>query len=97
LEGSVQNSELVERKDSYLRMMEQVPTQAYLGAALGSIGASLVLRLLGFKEMALFVGQWPPTFLLLAMVHKVLQPSQEPGISGAQQAAQEAKRMAGDT
>jgi hypothetical protein len=92
----VQNTssqDLIERKDSYLRMMEQVPTQVYLSAALGSIGASFLLRLLGFKEMALFVGQWPPTFLLMAMVHKVLRPSQEPGFAAAQQSAQHASDM----
>jgi hypothetical protein len=95
----VQNNthQLAERKDTYLRMMEQVPTQVYLGAALGSIGASLLLRLLGFKDMALFVGQWPPTFLLMAIVHKILQPSQESGFAQAQQAAQEAKRMVSDS
>ena len=92
----MENSELIERKDSYLRVMEQVPTQVYIGAALGSIGCSLLLRLFGFKDMALFVGQWPPTFLLMAMVYKVLRPSQEQGVRDTQQAVQEAKRMVGN-
>ena len=84
-----------ESKDSYLRMMEKVPTQGYLGAALGSIGVSLLLRILGFKEMALFVGQWPPTFILMALAHKLLQPSAEHGIGEAMDAAGEATRMVG--
>ena len=87
--------EAIGRKDSYLRMMEKVPTQGYLGAALGSIGVSLLLRLLGYKEMALFVGQWPPTFILMALAHKLLQPSTEQGFSDAQDAAGEATRMVG--
>jgi hypothetical protein len=67
----------IERKDSYLRMMERIPTQGYLGAALGSIALSALLRLFGKKDAAVFVGQWPPTFILFALAHKLLQPSTE--------------------
>ena len=42
--------EAIERKDSYLRMMEAVPTQVYLGAALGSIALSALLRLAGKED-----------------------------------------------
>ena len=85
----------IETKDSYLRMMEAVPTQVYLSAALGSIGASALLRLFGFKDMALFVGQWPPTFILLALAHKLLNPSTEEGFRQAGEAAGEAGRTLG--
>ena len=87
------SQQMIESKDSYLRMMEKVPTQGYLGAALGSIGVSLLLRILGYKEMALFVGQWPPTFILMALAHKLLQPSAEQGFRDSQEAAGEAQRM----
>ena len=87
------SQEMIERKDSDLRMMEKVPPQGYLGAALASIGVSLLLRILGYKEMALFVGQWPPTFILMALAHKLLQPSAEQGVRDAQEAASEAQRM----
>ena len=87
--------EAIERKDSYLRMMERVPTQVYLGAALGSMVASALLRLLGFKDMALFVGQWPPTFILMALAHKILRPSEEAGFRDAQEATTEAGRTIG--
>ena len=86
------SQQLIESKDSYLRMMEKVPTQGYLGAALGSMALSLLLRILGFKDMALFVGQWPPTFILMALAHKLLQPSSEQGFRDAQEAAAEAQR-----
>ena len=66
------SQQLIESKDSYLRMMEKVPTQGYLGAALGSMALSLLLRILGFKDMALFVGQWPPTFILFGLFHKLV-------------------------
>ena len=88
-------NEMTERKDRYLRMMEKIPTQGYLGLALGSIVASAVLRIAGKKEAALFVGQWPPTFLLFALAHKLLQPSQEHGRGETRGALDEGGRMAG--
>jgi hypothetical protein len=87
-------NELMERKDSYLRLMEKIPTQGYLGLSLGAIAASAVLRLLGKKEAALFVGQWPPTFLLFALAHKLLQPSQEHGYPATREAVQETSQRA---
>ena len=85
------------KKDQYFRLMEKVPTQLYLGLALGSLLTSAGLRFAGKKEAALFVGQWPPTLLLLALVHKLLQPSQELGIRDTQEAAGEAAGMLGGT
>jgi hypothetical protein len=85
------------KKDQYLRLMEKVPTQVYLGLALGSLLTSAGLRLAGKKEAALFVGQWPPTLLLLALVHKLLQPSAERGIRDTQEALEAAQGMAGGT
>lgn len=54
-----------------------MPTQVYLGVALGSIGLSALLRLFGKKDAAVFVGEWPPTFILFALAYKILQPSNE--------------------
>jgi len=87
-------NDLSERKDRYLRMMEKIPTQGYLGLALGSIVASAGLRLAGKKEAALFVGQWPPTFLLLALAYKLLQPSQEQGLLTTREAVRQASQRA---
>jgi hypothetical protein len=36
--------------DAFFGMMEAVPTQVYLGAALGSIALSALLRLAGKKD-----------------------------------------------
>ncbi|HLH21422.1 MAG TPA: hypothetical protein VK066_02805 [Chloroflexota bacterium] len=85
------------KKDQYLRMMEKVPTQVYLGLALGSVLTSAGLRVAGKKDAALFVGQWPPTLLLLALVHKLLQPSQEPGIRKTQEALDAARGMVAES
>ena len=86
-------NKLSERKDSYLRMMEKMPTQGYLGLALASITASAALRIAGKKEAALFVGQWPPTFILFALAHKLLQPSHEQGRVGTAEALSEGQHM----
>jgi hypothetical protein len=87
------SQDMIERKDSYLRMMEAVPTQVYLGAALGSIALSALTRIAGYKDAAVFFGQWPPTFILMALAHKLLQPSEERGFDEARGAADEASRM----
>jgi hypothetical protein len=92
---SMDTQQAIEKKDSYLRMMEAVPTQVYLGAALGSIVLSALTRLAGKKDAAVFFGQWPPTFILFALVHKLLQPSSEQGFDEARQATDEASRMVG--
>ena len=51
----------------------QVPSGAYLTLAVGSLGLSLTLRLLGQKHAATFVGQWVPTILLLGLYNKLVK------------------------
>ena len=81
--------------DTYLEMMEAVPTQAYLGAALGSIALSAGLRLAGKKDAAIFVGQWPPTFILFALAYKILRPSGEDAVHEGQEAVEQASDPVG--
>lgn len=64
-----------EAQESYFSFTDQVPEQVWYWAALGSIAASALCKLTGKDNWALFIGQWPPTFLLLAIFHKVLKPS----------------------
>jgi hypothetical protein len=51
----------------------QVPSGTYLSLAIGSIGASLALRLMGQKQAANFVGQWVPTILILGLYNTVVK------------------------
>jgi hypothetical protein len=60
-----------------IRAGEQIPAKLYLAAVGGSIFASLALFLAGRTQASLFVGLWAPTMLNLALVSKLLQPSQE--------------------
>ena len=51
----------------------QVPSGTYLSLAVGSIGLSLALRMLGQKHAANFVGQWVPTILILGLYNKLVK------------------------
>jgi hypothetical protein len=77
------------RKDLVMRSMEAVPTQMYWALAMGSVLMSAVFFLIGRRDSALFVGQWPPTFLALALLYKLLRPSQEAGAAGMRDAMHE--------
>jgi hypothetical protein len=59
------------------RMIEEqtakLPSDLFLWAALGSMGVSLTLKLMGQKHTALFVGQWAPSFLLLGLYNKIVK------------------------
>jgi hypothetical protein len=67
--------------ESYVAIWEKVPTNAYWAAAAGSIGLSALLMLSGKQRAAIFVGQWPPTIIALALMNKLLRPSRE--VSGS--------------
>ena len=63
--------------EQYFRVTDQVPGQVWYWAALASIIASATLQLTGRKDWAVFVGQWPPTFLLFGIFHKLLGEQQK--------------------
>jgi hypothetical protein len=62
-------------EQEYLRITDGIPEQTWYWLALGSIGISAVLKLMDKDHWALFVGQWPPTFLLFGLFHRVVRPS----------------------
>jgi hypothetical protein len=76
-------------------MMETVPARAYLGAAVGAIALSALLRVFGKKDAAVFVGQWPPTFILFALAYKLLRPSDEDALQNGHQAVRQASDLVG--
>lgn len=51
----------------------KLPSDIFLWAALGAMGASLTLKLLSRKHTALFVGQWAAPFLLLGIYNKLVK------------------------
>jgi hypothetical protein len=59
-------------QDQYFRVTDEVPTEVWYWAAIVSILASAVLFASNKRDWSLFVGQWPPTFLLFGVFHKLL-------------------------
>ena len=59
------------------RTLEQqaakLPSDVFLWAAVGSIGASALLQLLGKKKASLFVGEWVSPFLLFGVYNKIVK------------------------
>jgi hypothetical protein len=51
----------------------KLPSDLFLWAALGSIGASLVFQILGKETKANFIGHWAPTFLTLGIYNKLVK------------------------
>jgi hypothetical protein len=51
----------------------KLPSDIWLWAAFGSIGASLLFQATGRKQEANFVGHWAPTFLLLGIYNKIVK------------------------
>jgi hypothetical protein len=51
----------------------KIPSDVWLWAAFGSIGASLVLKLMNRDSESVFVGQWAPSFMLLGIYNKLVK------------------------
>ena len=51
----------------------KLPSDVFLWLAAGSIAASATLKIMGRDKDALFVGQWPPTFLILGLYNKIVK------------------------
>ena len=64
-----------EIRDQYFTVTDKLPGEVWYWAALSSIIASAALFLANKRDWSIFVGQWPPTFLLFGLFHKVLKLS----------------------
>ncbi|MDN3550209.1 hypothetical protein [Mucilaginibacter aquaedulcis] len=51
----------------------KLPSDLFLWAALGSMAASLTLKIMAKKHTALFIGQWAAPFLLLGVYNKLVK------------------------
>lgn len=51
----------------------KLPSSIFLGAAIGSMVASLILELAGKDHWALFVGQWAAPFLIMGNYNKMVK------------------------
>jgi hypothetical protein len=51
----------------------RLPSDTFLWAALGSIGLSLALQMMGKQQMSNFVGHWAPTILIMGLYNKIVK------------------------
>jgi len=51
----------------------KVPSDAFLWAALGSMAVSFTLKVMKRDDLALFIGQWAPSFLLFGIYNKLVK------------------------
>lgn len=65
------------REGNVARSIEQqtakLPSDTFLWAAFGAIGASLALQLSGRDKASTFVGHWVPTLLTLGLYNKMVK------------------------
>jgi hypothetical protein len=65
------------REGKVARTIEQqtakLPSDAFLWGAVGSMGASLALGLMGRDKASTFVGQWVPTLLVFGLYNKMVK------------------------
>jgi hypothetical protein len=63
-----------EQEDQFTSSIEsqtsKIPSTGYLGAAIASMAASAVLKIMGKNDWALFIGQWAPSFLIMGVYNK---------------------------
>lgn len=62
-------------QQQYFQITNNIPEQAWYWLSLGSILASATLKALNLNDWSIFVGQWPPTFLLFGLYHRLVRPS----------------------
>jgi hypothetical protein len=58
------------------KQVDRIPSDIFLWAALGSMGAALFLQLSGNKEKAFEVGQWSGAVLILGLYNKIFKEAQ---------------------
>ena len=66
-----------QREGPVARTIEQqtakLPSDTFLWAAVGSIGVSLAMMVMGEEKKANFIGQWAPTLLILGLYNKMVK------------------------
>ena len=64
-------------QNAVFNLLDRVPGQVWYIAGGASILASAYCQAPGRKQLALFIGQWPPTFFAVGLYHKLVRPGSE--------------------
>lgn len=62
-----------ELEEQYFRITDAIPEKVWYWSAINSIVASAALFASNRLDWSLFVGQWPSTFLLFGLFHKLVR------------------------
>lgn len=65
------------------KVTARIPSDMFLWAAFGSIGLSLLARMLNRKDTSQFIGEWAPTILILGLYNKLVKVAGSEGDSRA--------------
>jgi hypothetical protein len=65
------------------KQTSKMPSTTFLGLAIGSMAASLTLKLMGRDDWALFVGQWAAPFLIMGNYNKMVKQHGSDALSRA--------------
>lgn len=72
------------REGRLARTIEQqtakLPSDTFLWAAVGSMGLSLALEIMGEERKANFVGHWAPTLLIFGLYNKLVKLQGSDGV-----------------
>jgi hypothetical protein len=68
----------------------KLPSDVFLWSALGSMGLSLTLRIMGKKLASQFVGQWVPTLLIFGVYDKIVKVAGHDRLHGNSESSNEA-------
>jgi hypothetical protein len=75
--GETQMTSQQHTEGTVARTIEQqtakLPSDVFLWAALGSIGTSAILQIMGKKQASLFVGDWVAPLLLFGVYNKIVK------------------------
>ncbi len=65
------------------KVTSKAPSTVFLGMAIGSMAASLTLKIMGKDDWALFVGQWAAPFLIMGNYNKMVKQHGSDSLSRA--------------
>ncbi|MGH7323845.1 MAG: hypothetical protein ACREJ9_04270 [Candidatus Rokuibacteriota bacterium] len=68
--GAAKEGEITKLIESYT---SEIPSGVYLGLAIGSMALSLMIMLMGRRNVASFISQWVPTILIMGLYNKLVK------------------------
>lgn len=77
MKEKTQNYNPEHREGPVARAIEEqtakLPSDVFLWGAIASMGASFAFKVFGASKMAMFIGQWAPSLLILGLYNKLVK------------------------